>query len=379
MPQDSHETHLSMDHSDLKGYLASVRRRARGLWPHIFDDLAPELREAMAEVGYHVPCPVHGGVDGFRLFPDFQDTGGGFCNTCKGKGDGIRMLAWLRGINLEQAAQKIEEYLGQCDGKPRKKLELPKPKHREVDFESNLRYIKQLSAEAIPIKGTPVETYLIKRGIYPENISRQLRAHPRLNYVFRDGSKTQTWGMLATLRDPAGRVVAMHRTYITEDGDKASFVCPVRGRKLSAKKLTGIAGPLEGAAIRLFEADSSPVLGFAEGIETAHAAYAISRVPCWATYSAQLMEQVVIPDHVRHVVIWQDKDVSGRGAEAASALMRRLTKLKRTWEVCIPPGDIPSGEKGIDWLDVLVTKGIEGFPLRWRNWTPTATPSIATA
>lgn len=359
-----------MDQTEQKAYMADVLRRARGLWPHIFDDLAPELRDAMADLGFHVACPVHGGDDGFRLFEDFHDTGGGFCNTCKGKGSGIRMLAWLRGISQQAAAEKIEDYLDQTEGKPRKKIELPKVAPRVVDFEANLRYIKQLSAEAIPIEGTPVEQYLIKRGIFKENISRHLRAHPNLNYAFRDGSRVQTWGMLATLRDPANRVVAMHRTYITDDGDKAKFICPVRGRPLSAKKLTGVAGPTEGAALRLYDAEGSPVLGFAEGIETSHASYAISRVPCWATYSATLMEQVVIPDHVRHVVIWQDKDVSGRGAEAATALTRRLVELKKSWEVCIPPGEIPAGEKGIDWLDTLVTRGIEGFPLRWRNWMP---------
>jgi hypothetical protein len=34
----------------------------------------------------------------------------------------------------------------------------------------------------------------------------------------------------------------------------------------------------------------------------------------------------------------------------------------------MPEGPIPEGKKGVDWLDVLTTKGIPGFPEKWRIW-----------
>ena len=59
-----------------------VRQRAAGRWLDLLGALAPALENALHRVGRHVPCPVHGGTDGFRLFRDADLTGGGVCNTC---------------------------------------------------------------------------------------------------------------------------------------------------------------------------------------------------------------------------------------------------------------------------------------------------------
>ena len=61
--------------------VAVVREAARGHWDAIFCALAPMLKAAMQQPGKHVPCPVHGGKDGFRLFPDYADAGSCVCNT----------------------------------------------------------------------------------------------------------------------------------------------------------------------------------------------------------------------------------------------------------------------------------------------------------
>ena len=58
-----------------------LSEKARGLWADILGELAPELMPAIEAGADHVPCPVHGGKDGFRVFNDFQETGGGVCNT----------------------------------------------------------------------------------------------------------------------------------------------------------------------------------------------------------------------------------------------------------------------------------------------------------
>ena len=58
-----------------------IKRAAMGRWKEIFLALAPQLQTAMEKAGHHVPCPVHGGVDGFRLFPQYEIKGDGICNT----------------------------------------------------------------------------------------------------------------------------------------------------------------------------------------------------------------------------------------------------------------------------------------------------------
>ena len=47
-----------------------VKDQARGRWAPILQDLAPALTDAVDRRGKHVPSPVHGGRDGFRVFPD---------------------------------------------------------------------------------------------------------------------------------------------------------------------------------------------------------------------------------------------------------------------------------------------------------------------
>ncbi|EEF26797.1 conserved hypothetical protein [Ricinus communis] len=31
---------------------------------------------------------------------------------------------------------------------------------------------------------------------------------------------------------------------------------------------------------------------------------------------------------------------------------------------------LAADEKGVDWLDVLLKQGLEGFPAHWRRWSP---------
>ena len=80
-----------------------VRERAAGRWIDMLAALAPALVPALSRPGRHVPCPVHGGTRGFRLFRDVDDTGGGVCNTCGTFPDGFALLMWF-GIQTAHAA-----------------------------------------------------------------------------------------------------------------------------------------------------------------------------------------------------------------------------------------------------------------------------------
>ena len=79
---------------------------------------------------------------------------------------------------------------------------------------------------------------------------------------------------------PDGRIVALHRTYLTDDGRKADVP--------TVKKLTGAPGALAGAS----DPARHPmrgVLGIAEGMETALAASLASGVPTVAAYCANAL------------------------------------------------------------------------------------------
>lgn len=336
------------------------KAEAEGKWSYIFGDLLPELSEAMEKAGNHVPCPVHGGADGFRLFKDFHTTGGGYCNTCGPQANGFAVMAWIRGYAFKDAVREVAQWVRGDRAMPtpiaRAPIAAPKPE----DYTKAREAISRVWAASKPIKGTAGELYLKNRGVFPENIPASLRFHPGLRYLHgKDLVNLGTFPcLLAPIKDKSGLILSIHRIFLTEHGEKA----PVP----DAKKMMPKCGYLGGSAIKLYA--PREVLGVAEGIETALAVRAITQMPVWSCVSAVLMELVDIPDSVRHVVIWADLDRSLTGEKSAKVLSERLVTLGKTVEICMPKAVIPEGSKSVDWLNVLLTQGIEGFPEHWRNY-----------
>ena len=332
---------------------------AEGKWSYIFSELLPELGEAMDKAGHHVACPVHGGTDGFRLFKDFHTTGGGYCNSCGPQANGFALMAWLKGYAFGDAVREVSNWIRGDNKAPapirRAPIAAPKPE----DFTRAREYISKVWAASKPIKCTPAEMYLLKRGIPADCIPSTLRFHPGLKYVH--GKEKEDLGMfpclLAPIKDKNGFILSIHRIFLTNQGEKA----PVP----DAKKMMPKCGYLGGAAIKTYA--SGEVLGVAEGIETALGARAATGMPVWPCVSAVLMELVDIPENVRHVVIWADLDRSGTGLKSANVLGERVAALGKTFEICIPDVAIPEGAKGVDWLEVWLDKGIEGFPAHLRH------------
>lgn len=345
-----------------------VQLEAAGQWPFIMQDLAPELEEAIAANGrFHVGCPYHGGNDGFRLFKDFATTGGGICNSCGAKASGFALLAWLKGYSAKDAFKEVAQWLRGEEFTPTVATRKPIQEYKPQNPTKARERIESSWRSSLPLKGTPAEAYLEYRGVWKENMPKSLRFHTAMSYF--DVKEKKSLGyfpcMLAPVTNKDGSLMCLHRTFLTNEGRKA----PVP----SAKKLMEKYADLNGCAIKLYPA-STEVLGVAEGIETALAVHAIARIPVWSCVSAILMEQVDIPASVRHVVIWADLDRSKRGEKAAEVLAERLVKMGKTVEIVMPEGTIPEGEKGIDWMDVLLKEGLNGFPERWRNYRP-APPS----
>lgn len=198
--------------------------------------------------------------------------------------------------------------------------------------------IRLLWHGSTPLTGTDlVSRYLVQRDVLrPDGpFPKVLRYHPTLAYF--DGSRRDSTypGMLATVQRPDNTVVALHRTYLTPDGQKAPVASP--------KKCTPTiwTGAMSGAAVRL--APAGPVLGIAEGIETALSVMTHVGMPCWACVSAAGLAAVVIPPEVQEVRIWADHDMAG--LKALHQLTARLLPEDITVYHHIPPSP------GTDWAD----------------------------
>lgn len=338
---------------------AELKREASGNWAFIFEDLCSELGPAIEARGHHVACPVHGGSDGFRLFKDYNETGGGICNTCGPHADGFAMLVWVKGYSNRDAVREVAQWLRKEQVEQTASLRPPPPVAIPPDPEKARKTIRSIWTSTQPIRGTPAERYLINRGIFASNVPTTLRFHPSLR--FYDIKEKKFYGnfpaLVAPIKDEKGEVIALHRIYLTAEGKKAEVPEP--------KKMTSCVKPPQGSAIRLFHA-AGKVLGVGEGIETMLAVHAVTRMPVWSAVSAVLLEHLIVPDYVEHVVIWSDLDRSGRGQQASDVLSKRLIAQGKTVDIQTPPQAIPEGTKGLDWLDVLNNHGFQGYPESYR-------------
>ena len=202
-------------------------------------------------------------------------------------------------------------------------------------WEANAARIAVLWDRCKPLSiGDPVVKYLAQRGIGGIRPAC-LRLHPSLDYWHAGQKLDSCPAMVAAVTDAAGRIVALHRTYLTSDGRKADVP--------TAKKLTGAAGPLAGASIKLCAPAAH--IGVAEGIETALAAFLGSGVPTWAAYCAHNLSTFRAPAGTAVLTIFADNDPAGRSA--ADALKARGEQSGLRVKVLTP------SSAGDDWCDVF--------------------------
>ena len=295
---------------------------AVGRWPGILQALGVDPSYLRNK---HGPCPICGGKDRFR-HDDKEGRGTWFCSHC-GSGDGFKLLQGVFGWSFSEAAKQVDRIVGTVPAGP------ITPERTDA---SKVRALNQVwNGGREVVRGDPVWLYLNRRlGI--EQVAAGLRLHPALKYIDEDGRDLgQFPAMLARLQYPDGTGASIHRTYLTDDGDKAPVPQP---KKIMAGK------PLKTAAVRLSGVET--ILGIAEGIETALAASIRFGVPVWAATSAVLLESWVPPAGVERVLIAGDNDASFTGQAATFALARRLVRDGYAVDIQIP------GEIGMDWADL---------------------------
>ena len=189
--------------------------------------------------------------------------------------------------------------------------------------------------------GDPVHKYLLRRLVVDAyDQPTCIRIHPAMPYV-HEGKPVGVWpAMVAPLVNRHGAMVALHRTYLDCDGNKAVVPGPV-------KKLSPAMGLITGASIRFHE-PASGVLGVAEGIETALAARLAAGVPTVAAYSSGALASFHWPSAVRRLVVFGDNDRAG--SHAASQLSRRAEAAGLSVSVMTPTAP------DADWCDVWASR-----------------------
>lgn len=338
-----------------------LKQRMKGYWLSAYKSIAPELKQAIDKLGDNVPCPLAGGTDGFRLFRDANETGGGVKQAEGVFAQGIDLLMWLKGWTFTEVLDELEAFLG---GKPVKssfiKTPLSTSKNDEASLRKWLNTVWKNSFSFTDSKSAPARAYFYNRGMLDAALcSRSLRFNPSLAYRDSSGNLIGLYpAIIALIRNNLGVPVGLSRTYITEQGFKVEL-----GQGLKAKKMTpSVLKRSKGRHVHLAKPKDG-YLGVAEGIETALAVYQGTKFPTWPTMSSTMLEAFSPPREVHTLLIFADKDRSGVGERSAHALCSSLAWRGIRTLVLTPPIPILStDEKGIDWADQLV-RDVTGFDL----------------
>lgn len=147
--------------------------------------------------------------------------------------------------------------------------------------------------------------------------------------------------MIAVVRNPQGRPVGLHRTYLTSDGHKAPISAP--------RKLLRVYD-LVGSAVRLFPSRDG-ALAVTEGIEDALSAWILWQIPAWAVLGTSGMKGFIPPENVKEILIFADRDENGAGQRASWELQERMEETGRAARVLVPEGGLK------DLNSLLATQG----------------------
>jgi len=347
------------ERSESKRRTEAVRQLASGRWDEVFARLVPQIAHAMARPGRHVDCPFHGGKDDFRVSRSYLQDGRCFC-TC-GTWDGFGMVMHANGWDFVTAVKAVSEVLKGADvqvaSQPRQ-AQRPTAKDQQKRDDALRQTLRRMWTQSIAVDHPDAELarrYFESRRL--EDVRQPLpdiRFHPKLEYRNDDAVVTGHFpALLALVRTGDGTPLTVHRTWLSADGcGKASVSKP---RKVFPPPGQWVAG----SAIRLDKA-ISPVLHVAEGLETALAVRSIvdGATPVWSALSKDMLKGLVVPEAVRCICIWADRDRRGGGEQAAEALRERMQQQGLQVMVMMPPLPVTDG-KSVDWNDMVANLGIE--------------------
>jgi putative DNA primase/helicase len=306
-----------------------TKERARGRWRQILPALGIDARFL---TGRKCPCPICGGTDRFRFIDRRPGDGMWLCNQCQPRPrPAIDLAVAYSGRPFRETARVIDDILGDRVVPMVRRAPPPKDTARDIARAKSC-WARGASVGA----GDVVDRYLHHRGIGMNAYPSCLRTSPQEPY-WNDGAVSRHPAMLALITGPTGKPISVHRTYLAADGKGKADLDPPR----KAVSPFGC-----GPTIRL--APAAPIMGVAEGVETALSASKLFNVPVWSVLSDYGIATFEPPPECRHLVIFADHDRHGVSQRAAQSLCARLPFPV---EIRMPD------QIDTDWNDEILVRG----------------------
>ncbi|MBP6379170.1 MAG: toprim domain-containing protein [Sphingorhabdus sp.] len=237
-------------------------------------------------------CPFHSDrTPSLTLYP----SKAGWRWQCFGCGLGGDVIDWLAALHRLPVSDAARMLAG--GNVPSVHVATPPP----ADKAHKGDQARKLWAEALPIAGTPAETYLRRRNI-DIGLPDCLR-FARLRFA---GEVRPM--LIAAVAGPDNRVQAVHRIVLKDDGSKAD---------LDGGKVKFSLGPVMGGAIRLTGSANGMLV--CVGIEDGLTLLQQQAQAVWAVTGDVALSAVKLPAGVRSVVVAHDNDASGKAAGKKAA------------------------------------------------------------
>jgi len=245
------------------------------------------------------------------LIGEFAGIANDYANN--DKAGPLRLLEYATGLHGVELYAYAASLVGVQPSRPAPTA-VEKPKEYDA-----AEAIGNILEKCMPRDNSPTEYYLRQvRGLRAK-ASEDLKHSPTL--WDKDSHKNRP-GMVGIVRDVAGEVIGLHRTFLLDDGS---------GKAPAGKKMLG---SMRGGACRLLPIGADGHLGVAEGIETALAAAEIFKVPCWALLSTSQFPSFQWPPEVRKITIFADSGTVG--TSKAGELRERITAAGLACEILLP-------------------------------------------
>ncbi|WP_419902343.1 CHC2 zinc finger domain-containing protein [Kiloniella sp.] len=358
------------------GYLAEIRARAP------ISEIVGQYVDLQAGKQNEMEglCPFHD-----EATPSFTVTDQKkfyHCFGCGAHGDAILFLKEINGWDFPKAVKEVAYFAGMevREGhapKPKKPKVVVDKKKQKAARDRKIYNAKRIWTDAQIPEGTPVEYYLLDRGLNLEKlggIPPTIRYHPKLRYTEIINGKLQDFGFfpamvgqVVAIIEGHPRIVGIHRTFLTRPTfsthplvENALKVFPqatvMAGEefirvpdpvgKAPVPEPKKMLGPTWGGAIRL--APAGTILGLSEGKETGLACMQVDKIPVWSAGSAGAMAAVILPDVVKEVVLYLDND--NKKPALAKELNEKIVKAHEDAGRIVHQVE---AQRGMDHLDML--------------------------
>ncbi|MEN2748213.1 CHC2 zinc finger domain-containing protein [Sphingomonas sp. T9W2] len=252
-------------------------------------------------------CPFHD--DGTPSFYVYANERRFICYGCGAEGDVLDFMRRAYGGSVVEAIRAL-------DGGALGPIAPPEPAQPKQDLS---KLVARIWNDAQPIAGTAAALYLRNRGIdmeLPDSLRFARLMPPKTpgNGLLAANGPKPLPALVAAVTGPDGALVAIQRTYVTEDGRKAAVIATEQDRKPKVKYSLG---NVRGGAIRLGPAVASITVceGLEDGLSLAEG---LGR-PVWVGAGTSMLPAMAFPSNVRSVVIGADNDDAGRVAANAAA------------------------------------------------------------